>query len=224
MSKPMKPSEEAFRLAKKPDEAYRSLLVEVYLSQAEMALSNRKFRDAKRISQAALDEASPEDKETFVRASSVLGLAQAFSGEKTLGRMTCEKAVALANEIGDPVLLAKARLSLAEALPENGEKEEALRTVLQLQEGFAKRGQTASEWQVWTLAARTSGMEGQKVEYEERAAQMLSVLQQRWGAPGLSHIHRQTRYHVRYQSANHVDEYKEIHPCQRKRSRSKAAH
>ena len=90
----------------------------------------------------------------------------------------------MAKQMGNPWLVSKAQLALAEALLENGETQTALATALQAQESFTRSGQAESEWRAWLLAARATRRNGDQAKAQEqatRAADLLSQLQQKWG-------------------------------------------
>lgn len=163
----------------------KSLLADIHLVNAEMALSERHFPEVKANAAQVLALAGKQPTPTTIEAKRVLGLAQVFSGAKSEGKATCEEAVNLAMRANDPWLLSKARLALAEALLESDDAKGALTNALQVQESFARSGQQASEWRAWLIAARASRRTGDVAkagEYATRAADALANLEQTWGA------------------------------------------
>lgn len=163
----------------------KSLLADINLVNAEMALSQRHFPEVKTSVTEVLALAGKQPTPAIIDAKRVLGLAQVFSGAKGEGKLTCEEAVNLAAHANDPWLLSKARLALAEALFENGDARGAMTSALQAQESFAGSGQQASEWRAWLIAARASrraGDEAKAGEYAAHAADALQNLQRKWGA------------------------------------------
>jgi ATP/maltotriose-dependent transcriptional regulator MalT len=163
----------------------KSLLADIHLVNAEMALSQRHFPEVKTNVAQILDLAGKQPTPNIIEAKRVLGLAQVFSGAKSEGKLMCEEAVNLATLANDPWLLSQARLALAEALLESDDVKGASTNALQAQESFARSGQQASEWRAWLIAARASrraGDEAKAGEYAARAADTLANLQQKWGA------------------------------------------
>ena len=163
----------------------KELLALAYLSQAQMALSKRRFAEARTKSQQALESATNQFKETEIRANSTLGLVRALSGTPRDGRLLCERAVTMAREAGNPKLLSDALLSLAEALAESRDPQNAMKVALEAQGRFALSAQLESEWRAWLIAARASQLaanESAMRDYASHAVNVLSNLQRKWGA------------------------------------------
>ena len=90
----------------------------------------------------------------------------------------------MAMRSGDPWLISKTQLALAEATLESNDAPGALTIALEAQAVFARLGQTDSEWRAWLVAARASRRAGdptKATEYARRAADSLATLKQRWG-------------------------------------------
>jgi tetratricopeptide (TPR) repeat protein len=155
------------------------------LIDAQIASSERRFSDAITKSEQSLDLAGVQNKIATVRGELLIGLSQSLSGQARKGRDTCQKAVDMAPAIGDPLLLARARLALAEAMLLSGDAKQALSTAQQAQAFFATAGLPESEWRAWLiegLASRKLGDSTNAKSYLARASELLSSLQQKWGA------------------------------------------
>jgi tetratricopeptide (TPR) repeat protein len=176
---------EAATIASHPNSDFRPLLAEIYLSYAEMALSERRLQEAIAKAKQALDAAGTQYTSVAVKAKYTLGLAQAFSGLKREGKSSCEGAVEMATRAGDTALLSRALLALAEAALESNDMGEAIQNAVQAQERFAHAAQQESEWRAWLIAARANRRKGDGTTAQSqltRANDILSQLQQKWGA------------------------------------------
>ncbi|MBA3806318.1 MAG: tetratricopeptide repeat protein, partial [Acidobacteria bacterium] len=176
--------DEAFSIASQPD-GDKTLLAEIYLANAEMALSERRFSEAKAQAAQALSLGGTKPTLVVIEAKRVLGLAQVLSNAKREGRQSCEEAMKMATLAGDPWLLSRAQLALAEVLLGDNDAQGALTRALQSQESFARSKQQASEWRAWVVAAQASQRAGDQMkarEYASHAANALANLQQKWGA------------------------------------------
>jgi hypothetical protein len=82
-------------------------------------------------------------------------------------------------------LISRAQLALAQTMLLANDPQGAQTNALAAQESFARSGQQASEWRAALLAGQSSRRLNDEVkarEYESRAAQTLSSLEQKWGA------------------------------------------
>ncbi|HKR01499.1 MAG TPA: tetratricopeptide repeat protein [Pyrinomonadaceae bacterium] len=177
--------EQAEELVKNFEESYKSLLAEVHLRRAEIALSRRSFPEVRSESKQALALAEGGDEWVFVQAKLALGLAQTLSGQPGEGKASCEEAVQMAKRAGDSALLSHSLLALAETLIEGNDAQGALSAALEAQKRFSGAAQQESEWRAWLTAARAHrrlGDEGAAQEDLRHAAETLSQLQQKWGA------------------------------------------
>lgn len=171
-------------IADQPD-ASKSISSWFSLALARMALSERRLPEAKAKAHQTLALAPSQLKGTVVEATYTLGSAQTLSGAAREGRAQCENAVALATASGDQVRLSEGLLALSVAMLESGDAPNALTTSLRAQEMFARLGKQDFEWLAWLNAARASRSiadENKTREHATRAADLLSGLQQRWGA------------------------------------------
>lgn len=175
--------ERAFALASRPSEL-KSLLAEIRIEQAGMALSERRYMEARTRSEQALKFIDAEDLELAVQAKQILCQAMTLLGEKTEGRRLCDEALALAARSGHRWAFARVQLALAEVLLESGELQQASSLARGGQEQFTRTGQMESAWRAWLIAARASQLAGDQNmtrEYTARASDSLVKLEQQWG-------------------------------------------
>jgi serine/threonine protein kinase/tetratricopeptide (TPR) repeat protein len=151
---------------------------------AEMALSQRRFRDAEARSKLVLASLKNQAGSTVILAKRILGLAQAFTGSPLEGKRQCDEAVTMAKKLRDDWEVSKAQLSLAEVALANGDAKAALAAASQAQESFARSNQEDSEWRALLVCARASQNNGDRIKAREYAAngmKILSSLEQKWG-------------------------------------------
>ncbi|HJU54239.1 MAG TPA: tetratricopeptide repeat protein [Pyrinomonadaceae bacterium] len=176
---------QAFEIASQPDAQIKPLLADVQLREAQLALSRRSFPEAKVKARAALDASDREYEVTAIEAKFTLGLAQALNGAAAEGQKLCLDAAEQAKRSGDTALLSKALLALSEAELENKDAARALSHARQAQERFASASQSESEWRAWLIIARASRALGDEAGASvalSRAGEILSGLEQKWGA------------------------------------------
>lgn len=169
--------------AQRPDTGSKELLAVLYLSEAQMLLSERRFTEAKMKSQQALQLAGAQYKNTAITAQYTHGLAQFFSGAPAQGKLLCREAVEQAERVDNPQLIACASLALAETALESGVAPGALAAAQRAQEIFARTGQQESTWRTSLI----TGMAYQRLQnfpaartHLARAESLLSSLQQKW--------------------------------------------
>ncbi|HKC65978.1 MAG TPA: tetratricopeptide repeat protein, partial [Pyrinomonadaceae bacterium] len=175
---------QALELANQPDNLIKPVIAEVPLHYAQIALSGRRFSEARLKSQQAEELAGTPSPGVAIEAKYTLGLAQALSGDARAGVKNCEDAVEMAKGTGDAGLLSRAMLALAESSIENTDAQEALTNALQVQQSFNRAGQLESEWRAWVIAARASRLKRDERAASEQMAEagnVLSQLRQRWG-------------------------------------------
>lgn len=172
----------AFAIADQPEASYKAVLAWVHLANAQMALSERRFAEAKAKGQQSLDLAGNQYPDATLQAKLAIGLAQALSGAPQPAKKLCEEAVATAKDLNNPRLISTSLLTLAEVLLGN-DAPRALTTALEAQAMFAKAGQQDSEWRALLIAARASQLSGRNTtqEYASRAGSQCAGLQQKWG-------------------------------------------
>ncbi|HEX8708207.1 MAG TPA: tetratricopeptide repeat protein [Pyrinomonadaceae bacterium] len=165
--------------------SYKQVLAEVRLRQAEIALSERRFAEAKAKSLQVLAWAEKNYMDISLQAKYTLGLAQALSGEAVEGKQSCAAALDMARRAGDYALLSRALLAYAEALLVSGDAEGAAASALEARERFNRAGQLESEWRAALIAARASRLKKDERAAQEQmaqAARILSQLHDRWGS------------------------------------------
>lgn len=175
---------EARAIADRPDNSYKELLAMIYLAEAQMLFSEQRFDDAKAKCQLVLNLAGKQYKDTAAKAKIMLGLIQAYVGQARAGRQLCETALGEAKQTGDPQLIARAQLALAETALAESNAQDALANAEQAQSFFARSGQMEPEWRaclIATEASRKLNDAEKSVRYSSRAANLLSALQQKWG-------------------------------------------
>ena len=145
---------QAFSIASQPEASYKEVLAWVHLTNSQIALSQRRFGEAKAKAQEALDAAGTEIKDLALQAKYTMALAQAFSGSPQQGRKLCEEALANAKEGNSPRLISSALLALSEVLLLGNDPQGALANALQAQAIFERSGEQDSEWRAWLVAAR----------------------------------------------------------------------
>jgi serine/threonine protein kinase/Tfp pilus assembly protein PilF len=155
------------------------------LHEAQISLSDLRFPDAIAKAQQALYLAGSQNKTVAIRGNYLVGLAQALSGQAGDGQAACEEASTSAASLGDPLLLARTRLALAEAALAAGDTQRALESAKQSQAFFTGVGLVESEWRATLFAGLASQKAGDQQNaqlYLSRAGELLSGLQQKWGA------------------------------------------
>jgi serine/threonine protein kinase/lipopolysaccharide biosynthesis regulator YciM len=170
--------------AKQPDSNLKSVLAEVPLRYAEIALSERRFSEAITKARQALELAGSQHEGVAVQATYTLGLAQALSGSAREGRAKCEQAVEMAKRTGDAALISRATLALAEASLEDSDAQGATVNAFTAGESFHRAGQLESEWRAWLVRARAANLRGDKrgsAEALAHARDIFSQLRQNWG-------------------------------------------
>ncbi|MGZ5483038.1 MAG: tetratricopeptide repeat protein, partial [Pyrinomonadaceae bacterium] len=176
---------EASEIAKGDERGFKTLQALIGLVEAQLALSNRQFGEAMAKSQAALDLVGSQSKTASVRGKYLKGLAQALSGQARAGQALCDEAVKTAESLGDPLLLARAQLALAEASLAAGDTQRAIASAQQSRAFFSVAGLTESEWRAWLiegLASQKAGDHEKARACLTRAGELLASLEQKWGA------------------------------------------
>jgi tetratricopeptide (TPR) repeat protein len=176
---------ESSGIARQKGSSFTALQAAIGFIEAEMSLNEQKFVEAAVKSQQALDLAGAEDKVAAVQGKYLLGLAQARSGRAPAGQRLCQEASDAAVLLGDPLLLAKSRLTLAEAALLSGDTLSAFESARLAQTFFASAGLKESEWRAWLIVGLASQKKGDNDSAKTQltiASERLSSLQQKWGA------------------------------------------
>lgn len=176
--------EQATEIANQKTGSFTGLQALINLSEAEISLSERKFAEAGAKAKQALDAAGAEDKSVAANAKRLMGLSQALSGRAAAGLTLCAEATTTAASLGDPLLLAKSQLALAEASLAAGDAKGALETVRLAQTFFGNNGMTESNWRALLIAGLASEKnldhEGAQT-YLKNARDAFASLSQKWG-------------------------------------------
>jgi serine/threonine protein kinase/Tfp pilus assembly protein PilF len=176
---------QATEIAKKDDAGYKTLQIVIALTQAEMALTERKFIDVIASSDRALELGGAQSKAANVQATYLKGLAQALSGQARVGEGLCQDAVKAAAPLGDPLLSARAQLALGEAALAAGDLQHAAESARLAQDFFANSGMTEKNWRASLIAAMASEKlldHDNARKYFKTASDAYSSLEQKWGA------------------------------------------
>jgi serine/threonine protein kinase len=174
----------AFEMANRPEANYKAVLVWVHLTNAQIALSERNYAEAKTKSQLTLDLSASQFPDVTLQAKYCMGRADAFSGAPQVGRKSCDEAVAMARKVNSPQLISSALLALAEVQLIANDSKGALENALEAQKMLAQSGQQDSEWRALLIAAQASDLTGNKsaaYDYASRADTLCAGLKQKWG-------------------------------------------
>jgi tetratricopeptide (TPR) repeat protein len=174
----------AFEIATRPEATAKTLLAWVHLTNARMAVSERRYDEAKKNSQLALEVSGSQIPDVTLQAKYCLGLAEAFSGAPQVGRKLCEEAVTLAKKSNSPQLISSALLALAEVMLIGNDAKGAVENSLEAKNIFARFGQQDSEWRALLIAARADQLAGDKSAARENGSQadiLCAGLEQKWG-------------------------------------------
>jgi tetratricopeptide (TPR) repeat protein/tRNA A-37 threonylcarbamoyl transferase component Bud32 len=176
---------QATEIAKQKAASFTGLQAAIGLVEADIAMNNRDFTEAGAHAKQALELAGAEDPSVAVEAKSVIGLSQALSGHAAAGLPFCEEANKTAATLGDPLLLAKSQIALAEVVLANGDAKRALELVKSAQPFLANNGMSDSNWHASLIAAMASEKlldHEQADSYLNNARNAFASLDQKWGA------------------------------------------
>lgn len=178
--------EEALVIAENAgNDPFKDLLAGVLVSNASLALIQRKLPVAITQSQRALDLSATAYKSTAVRAGAILGLARSMNGQAAVGRKHSQEAVDLARTLLDPRWLSDALLALSEAALISGDTQTALAAASEAQQRFANASQRESEWRaslILALANEKTGNQDRAQQLAKQAAAILAALENEWGS------------------------------------------
>jgi tetratricopeptide (TPR) repeat protein/predicted Ser/Thr protein kinase len=177
--------DDVWKTVSESKDAYKQLAPQIRLYLAELRLSQRKFPDAIAFSNEAITMAGTQYPDVVIEAKSVLGLAQALSGNAAEGVKSCDEAVRMSVSSGDFLLQSRALLYKAETALLRNDAQTALDLATQAQARFAQGEQHESEWRAWLIASRASDKLGDRSKAQEQftnAMNARSKLEQLWGA------------------------------------------
>ena len=169
-------------IAEKNSEKNRGLLANVYLDEAQIAVNEWRFADARTKGDAVIELIGAQDRKLGLAAQLIKAQAEALSGGS---RTISTDIVSEAQRLNDPGLLSVAMLIYAEVALGTGDARSALDSALDAQHRFAGAEQRASEWRAWLVVARASRQLGDVSaarDYAARAEQTFNQLQSQWGA------------------------------------------
>ena len=174
----------AFEIANRPEANYKAVLAWVHLTNAQMALSQGNYDEAKKKGQLALDVSAAQFNDVTLQAKYSMGRAEALSGAPQVGRKLCEEAVPMARKENSPQLISAALLALGEVLLIGNDTKGAAENALEAKKMFARSGQQDSEWRALVIAARAVESAGDKAaarDYASQADSLCAGLEQKWG-------------------------------------------
>ncbi|HST52401.1 MAG TPA: protein kinase [Pyrinomonadaceae bacterium] len=183
-------------ITSQPSNQNKVLVADSYSTEAFMLLSQGRYADAKAKAAQTLALAravGASAKSAAFDADLALCLAEAYSGTAARGNASCDEASRVADEIGEPSLVADARMTEAEAALEGGDAQGARDHALSAEEFFAHSGRAESDWRalaVAGIACRRAGDEAAAREYLSRAGALLSKLEQSLGADAPGYLSR----------------------------------
>jgi tetratricopeptide (TPR) repeat protein len=174
----------------------KDMLTSVSLVEANMALSQGRFGDARAKGGQVLADikAAGSRKETTADADVVVCLAEALGGTPARGRPMCDEAALLAVQIGDPLLVSNTQIALAEALLEAGDAAGARTQALAAEEVFARSGRVESDWRALVIAGKACRLAGDGAaarDYFARAEAQLTLLEKSLGDAAAGYFSRQ---------------------------------
>lgn len=174
----------AFNIASRPEANAKAVLAWVHLNNAQIALSQSHYNEAKNRGQLALEVSALQFPDVTLHAKRTIGLAEALSGVPQPAKVLCEEAVAIAKKVNFPRHVSSALLTLAEVLLLEKDAQGALVKANEAQAMFAQSEQQDSEWHAWLIAARANEQMGNKSAAQNcasRANSLCAGLEQKWG-------------------------------------------
>jgi len=151
----------------------KSLLEGVHLAMAEMAFSQRRFAEAVREAQPALEG---KNVASSIVARSLVARAEALAGGGAGAPGAVDEAVQMAEKSGDRSLVGPAELAAAEVHLEKGDWRTAVDLAARVQPQFAERGKPESEWRAWLILGRAYAAGGDRAKAKEAAEQASAAL------------------------------------------------
>ena len=175
----------ATAIAERPESGDKQLLAWTHLVKAQSDLSRQNYKNALAESQKAIDLSGAESGEIFVQATFTKGLANSRSNAKVVGKELCRKAVEEAAKTGMAHLSLKSKLALAETLLANGEAQEALNVLLEMQKSFVNSSSIPTAWRSFSIASQASSIlkdVSKSQQYAARANELLAEIEKDFGA------------------------------------------
>lgn len=176
--------DEAAKIADQSNGKFNELAALIELTRAEIALSQRRFAEARTSGEKALRSVDQQSTHIIIEAKRITGLALAASGELPKAQIVAEEAIALAEKSRQPSLLARAQLCLAEVLLDKGDAPGALTNAGTALNSFTQAGQLESAWRAASIESRAARLNNEQSIAEEKAKaaqQTLAELKEHWG-------------------------------------------
>jgi tetratricopeptide (TPR) repeat protein len=170
--------------ADEPGGHFKQLWLRIYLVEAALFLSEDRFADSITRSEKVIAEDHSKTKHAATEASYLMGLARSLSGDAKGGLHTCEAALSMANQTGNPRLKAEARLAVAGARLQTGDAQGAKSAATEAQQLFSRLERPEGEWRAWLMTARANLQMGDLSAAGTSAARADSLrlsLRQLWG-------------------------------------------
>lgn len=195
--------DEALKIASQPGSDYKPLLAEIQLSFAQIALSERKFAEARTSATKALQLSRDKYTQVEIAARTTLGLAKALDGNGREGMADCEASLQKARTANDYALLTRTLIAGAVTALESNNAEKALQLATEAQERAAQGGNKESQWMASAMAARAQERLGNLAEAQNqksKAEMLITELRQSFGEFGESYLARRDIEFFRKQS------------------------
>jgi hypothetical protein len=138
-----------------------------------MELSQEHYAEASTLASQGLAGDSGPEPLLHSQLADILGLAQAGSGNVVGGLQLCRESLEAAGEVGQPSTLNRARLALAQAFIEAGDRSAVLAVLRDHEPDAAKYPE--SRWRVLALMSEADQ------RYTAPAREALSELERLWG-------------------------------------------
>jgi tetratricopeptide (TPR) repeat protein len=151
---------------------------------ANLALSQRRFKEALGLAQNALKTASVSAPSEVTELQIISGLAQAEIGAPDQAKRSCQAALDSAERGGDRYMSAEARLCAARSYIAAGSPQEAMPLAKAAWQFVSLSQQKESEWRSLLYLAKASKESGDLASspnYAKKALDILSGLENNWG-------------------------------------------
>ncbi|MDX6711126.1 MAG: eukaryotic-like serine/threonine-protein kinase [Blastocatellia bacterium] len=189
---------QASGIADKPPNILKHLQIAIELSSAQIALSERRFTDAEKISASVAKKAiSAGYKEYPPIAISTQGIAKVMTGQTKEGLRLCNDSVSLAQGMADQRLIFSAQLARTMALYMSGDMDSALSGATELTakyknapNGVNVEGVLQASWVAALASARLKNDDAQ--QRYELARSISDKLEQAWGTEVYKHYRERT--------------------------------
>ncbi len=175
---------ESERIANTFGDAASTLVAENRRARAEMALSQKRWAEAKNLVAPILAKAKPKADELYIRSQIVSCIADAKAGSPAAAISVCQQAADSAKATNNLALNLSARLALAQSLYLGGKMPDAANLAQNVATDAASCKCYETEWRAWWLAANANRKAGDPAKADSQQAQSnaaLNQLEARWG-------------------------------------------